>query len=340
MKIFFTLSTSLLLLGALFTVQAQTVTVKPATEFIISNEAKGVQTVLYIDEKYVTKGWKEFLKEYGKVETPKGSKNVYSVAVGKMPNLSFAPIAITSKVTSSDGATTIFYSLKDDAAFITDPAHSKYSSAVDLLHDFGVRMYREQVNREVEVAQKELDKRIRTNEQLVRKGEGLQKDLEENKKDKINYDEQMVKNHNDSIQLVRDILLNKDEQKQTADAYTKQQTVMTSVKSSLDSAGVVYVGKKKKDMPVEIQASEKELKAREKERDKAIKNGESLHKDQEKNGRQKTDLQNKLAKNAADRERIPKEIEANLKEQKKAQEEIEKQKKVVEQVRAKLNDIK
>ncbi len=340
MKKNFTLSTGFFILLSFYTLNAQTVTVKPATDFILSSEAKGIETMLYIDEKYVTKGWKEFLKESGKVESPKGGKNIYNVVQGKMPSVSFAPVAITSKITTGSGATTVFYSVKADSAFVTDTANPKYAIPRDLLHDFGVRMYKEQVNREVEEAQKELDKRIRTNSQLVKKGEGLQKDLEQNKKDKISFEDQLVKNRADSAQLVRDIATNKDQQQQTSQALEKQKVVMAGLKSSLDSAGVQYNTKKKKDKPVELQASEKELKTREKEYEKSVKTGESLRRDVEKNAKQKLDLQNKLVKNAADKQRIPTEIEANLKEQKGAQAEIEKQKKVVDQVRAKLDQIK
>lgn len=332
--------TGLFLWLSVYTLTAQTVTVKPATDFILSSQVQGAQTVLYIDEKYVTKGWKDFLKEYGKVESPKGGKNIFNVALGKMPNVSFAPVAISSKITTSNGATTVFYSIKADSAFVTDTAHPKYTTASDLLHDFGVKMYKEQVNREVEDAQKELDKRIRTNNQLVRKGEDLQKDVEQNKKDKINFDDQLVKNHSDSVQLVRDIEANKVQQKQAAEALERQKVVMAALKSSLDSAGILYNSKKKKDLPPEMQTSEKELKAREKEYDKSVKTGESLRRDLERNAKQKLDLQNKLVKNAAEKQRLPGEIEANLKDQKNAQNEIEKQKKVVDQVRAKLDQIK
>ncbi len=322
------------------TLQAQTVTVQPATEFLQTTEAKGIQTVLYVDEKYVTKGWKEFLKQYGKAESPKGSKNVYMVSSGKIPNLSFQSVVIASKITEKNGATTVFYSVKEDSTYLTEAAHAKYASTSELLHDFGVKMYQEQVNREIEVGEKELDKRTRTHSQLVRKGEGLQKDLEDNRKDKISFEEQLVKNHQDSLRLEQEILASKATQKQTAQALEKQKTMMGVLKASLDSAGIVYNTKKRKEQPAEIQAADKELKAREKENDKAIREGESLRKDLEKNARQKTDLQNKLVKNAADKERIPKEIEANLKEQKNAQLEIEKQKKAVDQIRAKLDLIK
>ncbi len=325
---------------SVYSLHAQTVTVKPTSDFILSSQAKGAQTTLYIDEKYVTKGWKDFLKEYGKIESPKGGKNIFNVAAGKMPTVSFAPVVITSKLTNSNGATTVFYAIQADSAFITDPAHPKYAVAQDLLHDFGVKMYKEQVTREVDEAQKELDKRIRTNNQLVRKGEDLQKDVERNKKDKINFDDQLVKNHSDSVQLVRDIEANKEQQKQATEALEKQKVVMAALKSSLDSAGILYNSKKKKDLPAEMQTSEKELKNREKEYDKSVKTGESLRKELERNGRQKIELQNKLAKNAAEKERLPGEIEANLKEQKNAQTEIEKQKKVVDQVRAKADLIK
>jgi len=338
MKTICTLS-AVVFLG-IYTLVAQTVTIRPVTEFIIDRDLKGIQTVLYIDEKHVTRGWKDFLKEYGKVESPKGTKNVYSVALAKMPNVAFAPVVITSRITASNGAATIFYAIRDGDRFITDTTSSKYPIPRDLLHDFGVRMYREQVNREIEDAQKELDKRIRVNIQLVKKGESLQKDLEQNGKDRISYEEQLVKNQNDSIQLVRDIATNREQQQQTAQALEKQRLMMTTLKESMDKAGIIYTGKKKKDMPPELQAAEKELKDREREHEKALKTGESLRRDVERNNRQKTDLQSKLVKNAAEKEQIPKEIEANQREQKEAQGNIDKHRQVVEQVRTKLNEIK
>ena len=153
---------TLVLLGSssgLPVLHAQTVTIAPATEFVQTGDFKGIKTLLYLDEKIVAREWKEFLKNYGKVESPKGGKNTYTVAIARMPNVSFMPVVATSKLTSSDGATTVFYAIKLDTAFVTDPKHPKYPIPRDLLHDFGVRMYREQVDREIAAAEKELDSR-------------------------------------------------------------------------------------------------------------------------------------------------------------------------------------
>jgi hypothetical protein len=329
-----------LFVGGIGLLQAQTVTVAPATDVIGTDTQKGLQTTLFVDEKFVTKGWRDYIRPYGKVEQPKGSKNVYNVPVAKIPNVGFAPMNLTSRITTASGATTVFYAIRLDTGFVTDPKHPQFATARDLLHSFGVQMYREQVNREIEDAQKELDKRTRTSTQLVKKGENLKGDLEQNRKDKISFESQLVENKADSAQLVRDIAANQERAKKANDDLAKQKTMMTTLKAALDSSGIVYTGKKKKDMPPELITADKELKDKEKEVEKATREGDNLRKAVEKNARQKVELQNKLIRNAADKERIPKEIEANLKEQQNAQAEVQKQQKVVDQVKAKLDQIK
>ena len=321
--------------------QAQTVTIAPATEFIQTGDFKGIKTLLYLDEKTVVKEWKEFLKKYGKVESPKGGKNTYTVAIARMPNVSFMPVVATSKIISGDGATTIFYAIKLDTAFITDPKHPKYPIPRDLLHDFGVRMYREQVNREIAAAEKELDSRTKKHAQLIRKGESLRRDVEQNKQNKVDYGNQLVKNRNDSIQLVRDIATNQTAQRQAQAALDAQRQATAGVSASIvpDSAST---GKKKRksDVPPELRAANEELNKSQKTYEKNVQEGKTLVRNTERNQKQETDLQERLVKNARDLEQLLQDIEINKKDVAEAQTQIEKQKTVVGQVRSKMNDIK
>lgn len=321
--------------------QAQTVTIAPATEFIQTGDFKGIKTLLYLDEKMVAKEWKEFLKKYGKVESPKGGKDTYTVAIARMPNVSFMPVVATSKIASSDGATTIFYAIKLDTAFITDPKHPKYPIPRDLLHDFGMRMYRQQVDREIAGAEKELDSRTKKHAQLVRKGESLRRDVEQNKKNKIDYGNQLVKNHNDSIQLVRNTETNQAAQSQAQTALDAQRQTTAGVSASLmpDSAST---GKKKRksDVPPELRAANEELNKSQKIYEKNVQEGKTLVKNTERNQKQKTDLQEKIVKNARDLERLLQDTETNKKDVAEAQTQVEKQKTVAGQVRSKMNDIK
>ena len=321
--------------------QAQTVTIAPATEFIQTGDFKGIKTLLYLDEKTVVKEWKEFLKKYGKVESPKGGKNTYTVAIARMPNVSFMPVVATSKIISGDGATTIFYAIKLDTAFITDPKHPKYPIPRDLLHDFGVRMYREQVDREIAAAEKELDSRTKKHAQLIRKGESLRRDVEQNKQNKVDYGNQLVKNRNDSIQLVRDIATNQTAQRQAQAALDAQRQATAGVSASIvpDSAST---GKKKRksDVPPELRAANEELNKSQKTYEKNVQEGKTLVRNTERNQKQETDLQERLVKNARDLEQLLQDIEINKKDVAEAQTQIEKQKTVVGQVRSKMNDIK
>ena len=182
---------ALLLIGP--ALSAQTVDVVPATETIEGKAHPGLKTVLTLDEKKVKDGWRDLLKGYGKVEVPKDAKNRYDVKMANIPEITSLPLSIVSTTTTQQGATTVFWSMRLDSAFITQSGHPQYGKVKTLMHDFAVKMYQEKVNGEVTEAQKLLDKQLKEQTATLRESENLAKSVEKNKAEKGKRSEQSKK---------------------------------------------------------------------------------------------------------------------------------------------------
>lgn len=263
---------------------------------------EGLYTSLNVDNKYVEKGWRLKLAEYGKVIV---TKDVYSVTSANIPSIAEAPINFISKVYTKKGRTEVFIALNlRDSLYVT-AKHEKYAEAEKILVSFANLMLWEESVRKTEEAYNDV---IKKQEKVIRAGEKLVNNIEGNGKDK----EKLGRKESDNAADFKKYTEEKD-------ANAREQT---QVKEELEKLKAVN-------------PTEKELATAQKKVEKSVKQGEKLankildnQKDKEAFPRKYDDLKNELDKLNID-------LERNKQDQSKMLDEVAKAKKTLDEIKAK-----
>ena len=292
----------LICLLALFTVKASAQVVFAGTQEFDKVKKEGLYTSLNIDNKYIEKGWRLKLAEFGKVIV---TKDVYTVTSAMIPSIAEAPISLISKVYTKKGRTEIFLALNlRDSLFVTSK-HEKYAEAEKILVSFSnLMLWEESVRKGEEV----FNDVVKKQEKVIKAGEKLVKNIEGNAKDK----ERLGKKENDNANDLKKYLQDKDE----------NAAEQTKVKDELEKLKA-------------INPTEKELSAATKKVEKAIKQGEKIadriadnQKDKDAFPKKYDDLKTELDKLNID-------LERNKQDQSKMLDEVAKAQKAFDEIKAK-----
>jgi hypothetical protein len=210
---------------------AQKVTVIEQDETIENVIRKGMSTVIVLDQEEVEKAWIKKLKEFGKVDV---QKNVYIVESALISGISTTPVRIISTIIQSDKGSRVFWSIEMGKAYVStkdDP--EKFSIAEKILHDFGVMVYRENINDQIKDAEKVLSQTVKAQEKKVKQGVDLVNKVDRNKQQKINLEQKLKENAEELIQLQKDIEQNKLDQGASSVEVEKVKKAVEAVKAKL-----------------------------------------------------------------------------------------------------------
>lgn len=229
------IATLVLFLFALKLATAQKVTVNETTEIVEKISRTGLSTVIALDQKKVQKAWEKQLKNYGKITESKG---IYTIPVANIPSISSTPCRVTSIVKSSGKGTMVWWAidLGDEHVNSSSNSHA-YKAAEKILSDFSMQCYREDVNDQIEEAEKALQNSVKTQEKKVKEGENLVRDVEKNKQEKINLEQKLKQNGEDLVQLQKDIETNKKDQAAATADVEKMKKALEVVKQKLNQIG-------------------------------------------------------------------------------------------------------
>lgn len=288
--------------ATLFTLQSIAQVVFYGTQDFDKVKKEGLYTYISVDRKYIEKGWRLKLAEFGR---PVVSKDVYSVTPASMATISENPVNLTSKVITSKGKTMVFLSLNlQDSVYVNDK-HPKYADAEKVLKDFSNLMLWEE---DVRKAEDSYNETVKRQEKTIRQGERLVDNLESNKKDREKLLKKIEDNKVEYDKLVKDQEENKTEQKTVTEEFDKMKA---------------------------LNPTEKELSAAQKKVEKAIKRGERLGKDIDGNLKEKERLPRKLEENKVEADKLNLDIDQNKKDQIRMADETDKSKKALDAVKAK-----
>ncbi|WP_461128499.1 hypothetical protein [Spirosoma aerophilum] len=166
----------------------------------------GLYVTIPGDGKQVEKEWAAQLQTYGRSISSRGT---YRVSNASIPSISSEPINLVSTVKSSRTSSTIFASFDlGNGTFVT-PGGTGYSAAEDLLKNFaGNTLY----NQEVRTVETSFDEAQKNHQKLVRNGERLQREIDQNAKEKERLLKRIDDNAKELEQLTKDIATNKTDQ--------------------------------------------------------------------------------------------------------------------------------
>lgn len=187
----------------------------------------GLSIRLDLDKKFVKDLWKKKLKEYGKVS---GS---LSMDAATIPSISSRSVRVLSSVTSDGKGCIVWFAVDLGDKWVTKNGGTGYSAAEKILKDFGLSCYREEINEEIKDAEKALAKVVKEEENVIKKGEQLQHDIEKNGKEKERLDQEIIDNAEEKKQLESDIEQNKKDKEKAKEDVSEAQKAVEIVKAKL-----------------------------------------------------------------------------------------------------------
>lgn len=213
----------------------QKVTVNESTELIEKISRSGLSTVIQLDQKRIQKAWEKQLKTYGKMDYSKG---IYTIPVATIPSISSKPCVVTSIVKSTGKGTQVWWAIDMGSEHVTSSSNSAaYRAAEKVLYEFAIQCYRDDVNDQIEEAEKALQNSVKAQEKQVKEGEGLARDVEKNKQEKINLEQKIKQNGEDLVQLQKEIEQNKKDQAAATADVEKMKKALEVVKSKMNQIG-------------------------------------------------------------------------------------------------------
>ena len=219
-----------ILLHLAFLSLGQTVTVEENDQNINKIKRTGLSTIIELDEKYVSNLFKKELKEFGRVSK---DGDVYLIETANMPSITSSNVRVYGK-TSKVGkkGTLVWIAVDMGDAFITR-SHPKYGALEKILHDFGVKVYLEDINEQVEDAEKALEKSSKDYNKVSKEGEDLSNDLKNNAKEKESLEKQLDKNADEKVRLEKDIAQNKKDKAASEQEVEKMKKALELVKNKV-----------------------------------------------------------------------------------------------------------
>jgi hypothetical protein len=179
-------------LSSILLIQAQSqkdISVTSGHSEIQKVDRKGMQVLIELDDKFVSKNWAQKLKEFGKVETDKGS---FIVNGASIPDVSSA-CTIYSSVTKTSKGVFVFWAIDIGSGYITED-HAKYDATKKKLREYAAGLYIADINVQISAAESALNSSVKNQEKMVKQGENLKNDTQKNAKDKTNLDKKLAEN--------------------------------------------------------------------------------------------------------------------------------------------------
>ena len=207
----------------------QKVSVRPEEAEIDKMRRKGLATTIELDRKTVEKAWQKRLKELGKTESDKG---IYTLKSAMVPALSATPVSIFSHIEADTKGTTIFYAIDLGTEYVA-PGKPEYDEAKKILHEFAVQVYRDDLNRQIEEADKAVEASVRLHDKQQEQGLSLMKQIERNQSDKAKLMLQLQQNLTEMVQLKNDSAQNKLQQSSALEEIDRLRKVSVDKKNKL-----------------------------------------------------------------------------------------------------------
>lgn len=152
-------------------------------------EREGMQVIIELEEKFVTKAWMQKMKSFGKVES---DKNSYVIHGASIPDIS-SSCTLYSTVFTTKSGTVIFWAIDLGSMYITQ-GHEHYEKAQKKLHSYAKEIYIADVNVQIVAAEEALSESVKNQEKLIKQGESLRSALQKNVKDKADMESKLLEN--------------------------------------------------------------------------------------------------------------------------------------------------
>lgn len=193
---------------------AQTVLVKSKSEKINSVSSEGYASELDGKKEDVASAWNKFLKDFGKVKSPGGTITITEPAIGATV---YPKGILYALVEGNEEKTTIWLGLNKEEWIVND-IEIVNKELEKLVYQFGVKFYRDQIQKQIDEAQQASDAVDKKKQRLLNQNKDLNNKLTNNEQQKIQLEKSLEMNKLDHLVLLQKIENNKKSQDSVANA--------------------------------------------------------------------------------------------------------------------------
>ena len=194
--------------------QAQTVIVKSKSEKINSVSSDGYSSELEGKKDDVASAWNKFLKDIGKVKNPGGTITITEPAIGATV---YQKGILYAAVEGNEEKATVWIGLNKEEWVVND-IEIVNKELEKLVYRFGVKFYRDQIQKQIDEAQQASDAVDKQKQRLVNQNKDLNNKLVNNEQQKIQLEKSLEMNKLDHFVLLQKIENNKKSQDSVANA--------------------------------------------------------------------------------------------------------------------------
>jgi hypothetical protein len=182
----------------------------------------GLAVTIELDEKFVKDLWKKQLKDFGKTDS-KG--DLIWIEVATIPAISSTPVKLYTATQGSGKGTMVWMAVDMGDKYVTEGGEG-YSNAKKFLRDFAISCYKADLEEQVKDAQKAFDSAQKEDEKVIKQGEKLSSDHQNNASDKVKLEEELKKNGEQKVQIEKDIVQNKKDQEASKSEVAKMKKAL------------------------------------------------------------------------------------------------------------------
>lgn len=194
--------------------QAQTVTVKQKIEKVKGESAEGYTSELEGKKEDVSYAWNKFLKDIGKVKNPGGTITITEPAIGATV---YPKGILYATSEGNEEKATIWLGLNKQEWEVND-IEIVTKELEKLVYRFGVKFYRDQIQKQIDEAQQASDAVDKQKQRLLNQNKDLVNKLSNNEQQKMQLEKSLETNKLDNFVLLQKIENNKKSQDSVANA--------------------------------------------------------------------------------------------------------------------------
>ena len=193
---------------------AQTVIVKSKSEKVKGESSEGYTIELEGKKEEVNSAWNRFIKDIGKVKSIEGVATISEPAVGATVYSTGILYAI---VEGTEEKPAVWLGL-NKGEWVVNDIEIVTKEIEKLVYRFGVKFYRDQIQKQIDEAQQASDAVDRKKQRLVNQNKDLVNKLMNNEQQKIQLEKSLETNKLDYFVLLQKIENNKKSQDSVANA--------------------------------------------------------------------------------------------------------------------------
>ena len=206
--------------------QAQTVSVKPKIEKVKGASAEGYTVELEGKKEDVSYAWNKFLKDIGKVKNPGGTITITEPAIGATV---YTKGILYATSEGKEEKTSIWLGLNKQEWEVND-IEIVTKELEKLVYRFGVKFYRDQIQKQIDEAQQASDAVDKQKQRLLNQNKDLVNKRSNNEQQKMQLEKSLETNKLDNFVLLQKIENNKKSQDSVANAGVQIKKVVETHK--------------------------------------------------------------------------------------------------------------